>query len=454
MKKLLLNLLGGMFPKRAARPAATLDLGRVVSDGEVTRRRVGIPHGERARSIAILGTTGSGKSFLGRHFAEQDIREDNGFLYYDLHGDATPFLVGTVAARERISGQDLSDRLIVVDPADPAASVGLNPLEARTAGNRFVEISEFTEVLKKRWHLDSFGARTDELLRNALYVLADNGLTLLELSLLLSHAAFRADCLQRTTNAEVREYFENRYDRVSEPMRATMREPILNKISAFTADPHFRHIIGQRQSTFSVSEALDSKTWIILNLHKGKLGEQAATLGSLFLTLVKHAIFARKSRSLFTLYCDEIQNLVSYGAEIDTILSEARKFSTGIISANQFTGQTPPDVRSALQAVGTHVYFQLSSQDAHQVSTSLDGGQSLEARLKNLPRQHFIVKTAQEPWREGVVPFVREPSIDFSDLLSRSQARWARKRSDVEQEIQARRAGFQQTEKGALHEWE
>ena len=35
------------------------------------------------------------------------------------------------------------------------------------------------------WHLDSMGPRTEELLRNSLYVLADNSLTLLELSPLL-----------------------------------------------------------------------------------------------------------------------------------------------------------------------------------------------------------------------------------------------------------------------------
>ncbi len=45
-----------------------------------------------------------------------------------------------------------------------------------------------------------------------------------------------------------------------------MREPILNKTSAFTADPHFRHIVGQSRSTFSLLEAMDAGRWIILNL--------------------------------------------------------------------------------------------------------------------------------------------------------------------------------------------
>jgi hypothetical protein len=95
-------------------------------------------------------------------------------------------------------------------------------------------------------------------MRNALFVLAANGLTLVELTILLSDKAFRLACLEQVANTEVREYFELRYDQASEPMKATMREPILNKVSAFTADPKFRHIVGQQHSSFSFREAMDA----------------------------------------------------------------------------------------------------------------------------------------------------------------------------------------------------
>lgn len=431
-----------------------LDLGTLVIDGEMTRGRVAIPHGTRSQGISLTGRSGSGKSFLNRYLAQQDIFAGRGFLYFDLHGDATPFLVAAIASRERASDKDYSERLVLIDPADTHASVGLNPLELRSDTNQFVQISEFVEVLKKRWQLDSFGARTDELLRNSLHVLADNSLTLIELRPLLCHSLFRVSCLKNIRNAEVRDYFETRFDQVSEPMRASMREPILNKISAFTADPHFRHIVGQQESSFSVRDAMDRGLWVIANLHKGKLGEQAATLGSLLLTLTKNAVFARQNRELFTLYCDEVQNLVAYGSEIETLLSEGRKFSVGIISANQFTDQLPTDVRAALQAVGTHIYFQLSSSDAHHAATALDGGKSLAELLKNLPRRHFVIKTGSERWRHGVVPTVREPHVDSSDLVARCRARWARSRTEIEQDIQQRFDGFRTSAKEDLHDWE
>jgi len=83
-------------------------------------------------------------------------------------------------------------------------------------------------------------------------VLSENSLTLVELAPFFTDSGFRATCMKRVQNADIRQYFEGRYDQASEAMRATMREPILNKTSAFTADPHFRHIVGQA-STFSMN---------------------------------------------------------------------------------------------------------------------------------------------------------------------------------------------------------
>ena len=182
---------------------------------------------------------------------------------------------------------------------DPEFSVGLNVLEAAGAQHSFVQIAEFAQLLKQRWHLDSFGARTEEVLRNSLLLLSENDLTLLELAPLLTDDVFRARCLRGARDGEARDYFAARYNQASEGQQNVFRDAVLNKISAFTADPHFRHILGQQRSTFSLMDAIDSGYWIILNLDKGRLGDHAATLGSLLLTKVKNALFARRSSGSF-----------------------------------------------------------------------------------------------------------------------------------------------------------
>jgi hypothetical protein len=458
MLTLIEQLIAALFNRLRGRErgawheGGALDLGFRVVDGQATRQHVTLTNTRRSMHIAVLGKTGTGKSFFLRHLIGQDIEHDRGCFVFDLHGELTPFVLQTINARERRLRRHLSAKLILIEPADPIVSVGFNPLEQESPD--FVRIAEFAAVLKQRWALDHFGARTDELLRNALYVLSANALTLLELAPLLTDAGFRIACLKHVPNSEVRQYFELRYDQASEAMRAVMREPILNKTSAFTADPHFRHIVGQVHSTFSLREAMDEGHWVIANLPKGRLGEQALTLASLLFTMLKNTLFSREKRSLYTVYCDEIQNLMSYASGIETVLSEARKFGVAIVSANQFFEQYPPEMRAALLAVGTHAYFQLSSTDATHVAQSLDGGRSLAERLKNLPQRHFIVKSGPDRWTEAEVPRISAPKVDYTDLLNRSRYQRGRVRAHIDRDIAARHAGIGRSMDEVLHDWE
>src|SRR5262249_27560286 len=106
-----------------------LQIGNLLVDGRIYAAKVTTPHGKRAEHIAILGKTGSGKSMLLRHFASQDISAGRGFVYFDLHGDAAPQLLKLIAAQEKVTGEDLSTKLIVIEPADHQFSVGLNVID-------------------------------------------------------------------------------------------------------------------------------------------------------------------------------------------------------------------------------------------------------------------------------------------------------------------------------------
>src|SRR6202044_2220968 len=181
-----------------------------------------------------------------------------------------------------------------------------------------------------------------------------------------------------------------------------------------------------QHSTFSFIRAIEGNCWILLNLDKGRLGEHGATLGSVFLTKTAHEFFLRATRTVFSVYGDEVQNLVAHSGGLETMAAEVRKKSGALITANQYLAQNPPEVQAALLSVGSFGFFQLSGADAQQIAAMLDGGKSLAERLKNLPRRHLIVKTVHERWSEAIVPAVREPNINPSDLYRRSRARWAR----------------------------
>jgi hypothetical protein len=430
-----------------------VDLGARVLDGQLLRERVTLSDTQRTMHLAVLGKTGSGKSSLLRNLLAQDIEADRGFACFDLHGEFMPFLLGTINARERRLRRHLSDKLVIVDPTDPIVSVGLNPLEQESSPD-FVRIAEFSDVLRKRWSLDHFGARTDELLRNSLYVLAANRLTIVELAPFLVHPGFRSACLKRVSNAEVKQYFVLRYDQSSEAMRAVMREPILNRTSAFTSVDAFRHIVGQTHSTFSIREAMDEGYWVIVNLDKTRLGEQALTLGSLFFTAFKNALFSRQKRTLFTLFVDEAQNLLSVDSGIDTVLAESRKWGVGAVLSQQLLAQQSLDTRETLFGVGTQIFFQLSSPDAQHVSNALDGGKPLAERLKNLRQRHCVVKSGSDRWVEVCVPLVQDPKVDYTDLVNRSRYARGRVRAHIERDIAKRQELLRHKPDEVLNDWE
>jgi hypothetical protein len=152
-------------------------------------------------------------------------------------------------------------------------------------------------------------------------------------------------------------------------------------------------------------------------------------------------------------YCDELQNYIAQGSGIETMLSEARKFGVAFVAANQFLEQYPAETRAAILSIGTHIFFQLSSADATQISQALDGGKPLAERLKNLAARHAIVKSSSDRWTEIAVPTVLEPKVDYTDLVSRTRYVRSRVRVHIERDIAERQKRYTQTDSEALHGW-
>jgi hypothetical protein len=446
IKLLPINIWNRFMDARAPRLEGGLPLGNLVIEDKVSEKQYFLPTERRKVHIVLQGKSGSGKSFYIRHIAQHDITAGRGFILFDLHGDLIlPLLWFLVSKGVR------ADRVILIDPGNRQCAVGLNPLEANDEQTRFLIVAEVTRNLADRWNFR--GARTEELLRNSLFVLSANGLTILELGVLLSSDSFRERLLKEVSNQEVREYFQFRFDPLSDAMKATLREPVLNKVTEFTADPHFRYILGQRQSTFSFDDVLAEGKIVLVNLNKGLLGLHAITFGGLVLGAFTAAIFRRRNRQLFTLFADEMQNLVTAETNFDTLFSEARKFGVGIVTANQFSAQLPAEMRSAVQAVGTRIFFQLSPEDARHVADEIDGGKNTTETLKNLPVRHVVIKSANYPPQQVRTPnvFTEKNSIDV--LLNDSNEIYARRREEINADILERRPKPESL-KEVIDEWE
>jgi len=111
-------------------------------------------------------------------------------------------------------------------------------------------------------------------------------------------------------------------------------------------------------------------------------------------------------------------------------------------------------MRAAIMAVGTHVFFQLSSTDADKIASALDGGKRLAEILKNLPKRRMVVKSGSHRPQEVLVPNVAESDADYADLYNRCRARWARRRTEIEAEIRQRHQTANRRSEEVLNDWE
>lgn len=406
--------------------------------------RVRMSAASRTEHAFVLGKTGTGKTHLLQHLAEEHMRRHEGFVLFDFHGDCVTDLVHIATQYA-----DASDQLVIIDPTDPHVSPGLNPLALRTddATESFRRAADLAAILRARWNVDAFGPRSEELLRNVLYTLAANGLTLVEAPLLLTSAAFRARLVRNLPSADIVAYWRDRFEPLSDPMKAMLREPLLNKMTGFLVEPSTRHLLGQSGRNIDFGSAMQRGAWVLINLSKGVLGDHAHTLANLIFAVLQNDVFARTrlpraQRRLFTILVDEVQNLAEN--DLITLLTEGRKFGVGLITANQYWDQLPKPLRGALLATGTQIFFRVSHADASALAVELAANrrQHYTELLTTLPRGHAVARLGTAAPEVVSVPAgtarTRRTEHAAYVLRALSLHRYARRREDIEQDIRAR----------------
>ena len=179
------------------------------------------PETQRPMHLGILGLSGSGKTYFLEHLIRQDIDRRTGFVLFDVHGDLADNIVAHLAERAHTDPSILT-RTILIEPFDQDFSIGFNPLQKNPHTSIFLQAQQLAYILRSRWEAKSFGPRTEELLRNALYVLCANDLTLLELPFLLTNTVYRNKLLQNISDQSMKNYWLLRYEHLSERMRAVL----------------------------------------------------------------------------------------------------------------------------------------------------------------------------------------------------------------------------------------
>lgn len=400
----------------------------------------GMLRGDRSRHVYIIGQTGAGKSGTLELFALSDIFHGQGYAIIDPHGD---FAVDNM----RFIPGSRTHEVVYFNPADTAFPLGFNPLEVTDPAHKTNISSEVIGVLKRMFG-ESWGPRLEYILRYTILALLDRpNTTMLDITRMLTDKKFRKETLSYSQDTVVLQFWNVEFASWTEKFQAEAIAPVLNKVGAFTANPIIRNIIGQPKSTFNIREIMDEGKILIVNLSKGLIGEDnASILGAFLVTKIQLAAMSRsdipdiKDRRPFYLYVDEFQNFAT--DSFATILSEARKYGLNLTVANQYISQMTDTVRDAVFGnVGTMISFRVAAGDAAELAKQFEP-QFEPNDLLQMHNRHFIINMVingeKAPAFSATTLNLPPPQIDNTGrIIENTRRLYSRTRAEVEEEIAA-----------------
>lgn len=395
-----------------------------------------LPLTDLARHAYVIGKSGTGKSTLLQLFVERLVQLGHGVGLIDPHGDLAAHVLNAVP-HSRL------DDVVYLNLADEQFAPSLNfisdavPMEARPR-----LASALVAAFRQLW-ASSWGPRLEHILYHSLRVLIDcQNTSLIALPRLLTDDAFRTWAVGQCRDPFIREFWQREYEGWDKRFRAEAIAPVLNKLGQLAAFPPLRQALGQVKMKVDVPGILAQGKILLVNLAKGRMGEDAARLlGALLAASLSAAAMERGSSSGvaqkdFTLVMDEAHCFLSEG--MAAVLSESRKFGLRLIIAHQYLGQlAPPLLEAVLGNVGSIFAFRVSGEDAEVLSANFGGAVSAGV-FADLPLFTALLRPADgstQPLRLSIARLPDHAAGYAHAIKSRSQQRYCARRTEVEHKL-------------------
>ena len=325
--------------------------------------RFGIKNDDRRRHMYVVGSTGMGKSELLKNMAIQDIEAGRGVCFIDPHGDSADALLDFVP-EERIKD------VIYLNPDDLEFPIAFNVMEGMGFDYRHLVASGLVGVFKKIWGAEAWSGRMEYILNNTILALLEYpNSTLLGINRLMSSKEYRKKVVANITDPIVKAFWTDEFAKYADKFATEATAAIQNKVGQFASNNLIRNILGQPKSKIDIRKIMDEGKILIVNVSRGKIGEDASRLlGAFLVTKIQLAAMSRvdipeSQRRDFYLYVDEFQHFAT--ESFANILSEARKYHLSLIMAHQYIKQMEEPVMDAVFGnVGTIITFRVGADDA------------------------------------------------------------------------------------------
>lgn len=400
----------------------------------------GIKRDDRRRHIYIVGKSGVGKSVLIENMAINDVYKGAGVIIVDPHGELAEKVLSCIP-EERVND------VVVFDPSDREFPISFNILESVDDDFKSLVASGFIGIFKKIFG-NSWGPRLEHILRNTVLALLDNpDSTMLDIPRMLTNSRFRDKVLLNVKDPVIKEFWLNEFASFDSKFRTEAVAPILNKVGQFLASSTIRNIVGQPKSTINIREIMDQEKIMIVNLSRGKIGEDnSALLGAMMITKIQLAAMSRANVTIDErpdcfLYVDEFQNFATDAFAV--ILSEARKYNLGLTMAHQYITQLPEELRNAIFGnAGTLISFRVGGADADVLVKEYEPVFAAND-LVNLEKYNIYIKLlvdgiAAPAFSAKTLPPVQKLTGNLDKVINRSHDIYSSKRVEVENAINHR----------------
>ncbi len=400
-------------------------------------RRFGIKLDDRRRHMYVIGKTGMGKTTLMENMVLSDIYSGYGVGVVDPHGDFAEKIL------DYIPNNRIND-VVYFNPSDMEFPVGFNILEVISEEQKHLVVAGLMSIFKKIWQ-DLWSARMEYILNNTLLALVDNpGSTLLGINRMLADKKYRKRIVSKVKDPVIKAFWQNEFANYPEKYMVEAVAPIQNKIGQFLSASIIRNMVSQVKSTINVRQIMDSQKIFIMNLSKGRIGEDnSRLLGGMLITEIQLAAMERvdtpeAERKDFFLYVDEFQNFATQS--FANILSEARKYRLALIMAHQYIAQLEEEVADAVFGnVGTMVSFRVGGADAEALAKEF-APVFTEEDLVNLTKFTMVLKlmidgVASQPFTAFSMPPIAIKTGNAEKIIKVSRERYGKSRAEIEEKI-------------------
>ncbi len=407
---------------------------------------IGMTLPQRQKHTYVIGKTGMGKTTLLKSSIYQDMVNDKGLAVLDPHGDMFRELLEIVPKHRRKD-------VVVFNPADRQYPIGLNILAPGIHFDNEEDAHEWItgsvlSVFAKLTNEAFWGPRMEHILRNVtLTALATENPNLHTLQRLLTDKKYQREVVPTLTDPVLKQFWTAELKAYGDMQLATLVAPLTHRLGHFITTKMSRHILLQPESTISISDIMNERKILLVNLSKGDIGEdQSFFFGTLLTSLIWMAAYQRtkipeRKRQDFFVYVDEFQNFAT--PQFTDITSEGRKFHVSLIASHQNIAQI--EDKSILKIVAGNaasIICLKASPDDEAFILPFMRPEVEKGDIVNLAPHHFFMKSttddSEDAFSGTTVPLDVKPSSKVREaVLAYSRKQYATPRKAVEAHMEA-----------------